>query len=180
MNETETKFYEEAKKRGWKIYRNGYPDFLLVSPNNPKHVFLVEVKKRWQPLSKNQKETFQALENLGLEVVISHDGEWVDPIAKFFVNSIEGKVEQIKKLHDELGELEKETYKIMRESKAKVEHLKKCVEELPWEECYVKIQDDVEAVKNTLQTSQDILKESCVLLHQIEDHSNSLKKHPKG
>ena len=177
MNETEKKFYEEAKKRGWKVYRNGYPDFMLVSPNNPKHVFFVEVKKNMQPLSKNQKRMFETLENLGLEVVVSHDGEWVDPIAKFFVNSIKSKVEQIKKFRDELGELEKETYKIMRESKAKVEHLKKRVEELPWKECYVKIQDDVEAVKNTLQTSQDILKESCVFLHQIENHSDSLKKH---
>jgi hypothetical protein len=55
--------------RGYKVLRNGYPDFLCYDPKR-NDAILVEVKGRSGPLSKEQKLMHDVLKKLGLNVKV--------------------------------------------------------------------------------------------------------------
>lgn len=61
----EAKFFQLASKRGWKLYRSGWPDFLLLSEGK---LLFVEVKSANDRLSATQLELFEALSKLGIRV----------------------------------------------------------------------------------------------------------------
>lgn len=83
MNELENKFKQEAKKRGYIVYQNGWPDFAVEKVDGNKRLnvaFFVEEKSNNGKISRAQEKMFGLLERMGYPVMISRDGEWVEPI----------------------------------------------------------------------------------------------------
>lgn len=75
-NVSEEKFITEAKHRGFQAYKRGWPDFLVVGKGA---FYFVEVKSNNDKLSRFQEATFATLQRMGYEVLISKDGEWIEP-----------------------------------------------------------------------------------------------------
>ena len=91
-NAHENDFYNRAQNAGWKVTKQGWPDFFCVTPEGK--VVAVEVKQRaskskrhakygwfYQGLRRDQITVLKALEALGVEVRISdgtHLGEKID------------------------------------------------------------------------------------------------------
>lgn len=79
MNEIEQRFQDEAVKMGYRVYRNGFPDFLLVNPNDPKDIIFAEVKRQTSycslGFSEAQVKMFRSLRNAGHKVIVSIDGD---------------------------------------------------------------------------------------------------------
>jgi hypothetical protein len=63
----EAEFYEAAKAKQGRIYRHGWPDFLVEFPDR---TIGVEVKQGQDVVSARQARTFAALERLGLAVFV--------------------------------------------------------------------------------------------------------------
>lgn len=63
----EARFRALAVERGWRVHRQGWPDFLLATDEG---AHLVEVKSVSDKLSARQVELFTALETLGLTVKV--------------------------------------------------------------------------------------------------------------
>jgi hypothetical protein len=66
---TEREFLRQCvKKRNARVYRSGWPDFLLVERG---HTYCVEVKKSFdEPLRHSQADMFALLEKIGLRVYV--------------------------------------------------------------------------------------------------------------
>ncbi len=90
-SEAEDRFVKEAKHRGFKVYRRGWPDFLLVGRGA---FYFVEVKSERDKVSEFQEATFEALQKMGYEVLISKNGEWIEPSVLLnpqrLINLVEG------------------------------------------------------------------------------------------
>lgn len=63
LNKREKKFYQEATKRGYKILRIGWPDFLIIKERD---TYGVEVKARGQHRSPKQLTMQNTLELVGI------------------------------------------------------------------------------------------------------------------
>jgi hypothetical protein len=61
-----------AKKDGYEVIRGGWPDFLLVKDGK---ALFVEVKSKGSPVRPTQLKYLRVLEQLGLNVRISVNGE---------------------------------------------------------------------------------------------------------
>lgn len=66
-NQTEGQFAERAAKRGFLIWRHGWPDFLVRSKGA---MYAVEVKKGNDRISTAQRAMFSALEAAGIKVFV--------------------------------------------------------------------------------------------------------------
>ena len=73
LTEAEREFAERAGRRGWKVYRDGWPDLLCVDPETDAR-FLVEVKSPTDRIGENQEILFAALELSGMQVRIYTPG----------------------------------------------------------------------------------------------------------
>ena len=75
---TETKFREEAIKRGYKVLSKGYPDYVILKDGK---VIFVECKRKLlrktkkMGFSRHQLEMRRILESLGLNYKV-YRGEW--------------------------------------------------------------------------------------------------------
>jgi len=69
LTDRELAVSEHAKKLGWEVYRNGWPDFLLVDPNSNNAIFL-EVKAQKDKLRTCQKKMHKVLKKLGIDVEV--------------------------------------------------------------------------------------------------------------
>jgi len=78
MNENEKELHRELVKKGYKVLRNGWPDFLVIPPNKGK-IFAMELKYGRDKVSPDQKKMHKALEEAGLEVRVH---QVVPPVAK--------------------------------------------------------------------------------------------------
>lgn len=67
LHNTEKIVADYYRKQGYKIFRNGYPDFLLYKEKENKCLF-VEVKSWTGATSKNQKMVHNILRKIGFEV----------------------------------------------------------------------------------------------------------------
>lgn len=91
MNSLEKRFIKEAEGRGYKVYKNGWPDFLV---SGSKAVFCVEVKSLKGRLEEHQEAMHKALAEAGIETIL-YKGTWVDPL-------FERSVERLEKLNKDL------------------------------------------------------------------------------
>jgi hypothetical protein len=66
-NISESAFASKAKAKGLRIWRAGWPDFLVEGPDG---FFAVEVKKAGDSIRSIQKRMFEALESAGIRVLI--------------------------------------------------------------------------------------------------------------
>jgi len=73
VNETELSFYTTASTLGFKVLRNGYPDFALEGPNGP---FFVEVKQGQDVLSATQREMITFLAKAGFPTYLANGGKF--------------------------------------------------------------------------------------------------------
>ena len=78
MNTREQRFFAVARKHGYRVLRNGWPDFLLVRRG---HKFCVEVIKAQGFPKPHQRQMFETLRRLGVPVLLSIDGTW-PPVKK--------------------------------------------------------------------------------------------------
>ena len=67
LTPAEFSFFNMCRKRGFRAYRHGWPDFLLERPDG---IIGVEVKNGSDPISLSQQTTFAALERFGLPVYV--------------------------------------------------------------------------------------------------------------
>jgi hypothetical protein len=76
MNPKENALAKAMQKRGWRVYRNGWPDFLVLDGkfSSPRGCG-VEFKARGDTLSQDQKEMHQALALLGIPTHIVRE-DW--------------------------------------------------------------------------------------------------------
>jgi len=65
MNKSETASQAILKFNGWTVFKTGLPDFFCVNPISKKYMF-VEVKQKASGLSRDQKEVFDWMRNLGI------------------------------------------------------------------------------------------------------------------
>lgn len=77
FSKAELAFMEEAKKRGYRLYKAGYPDFVVAGKNGVP--FFVEVKQGKDNLSPSQENMFDVLRRMGFTVLMSRNGEWIEP-----------------------------------------------------------------------------------------------------
>lgn len=68
MNQEETSFKDFMEQRGFKVYRNGWPDFLVVSDGG--ETFAVEVKGRPGGVPPEQRAMHSALRLAGIKTYI--------------------------------------------------------------------------------------------------------------
>lgn len=74
MNEGEKKLHNALTRKKWKVYRNGWPDFLVIKiPNDPRKrrsAMAIEFKnkKTGDKLSPAQKEMHEAFKILGIPI----------------------------------------------------------------------------------------------------------------
>ena len=63
-NPAEATFYEKARRQGWEVMKQGWPDFICFKEGK---IALVEVKPcRNHPLKRSQKRVMVALANCGV------------------------------------------------------------------------------------------------------------------
>lgn len=74
MNETEKQFHDGAVEMGYKVIRNGFPDFVLVNPHDPKDLIFVEVKGRSTVFTESQQRMIESLRTAGHNVIVSYNG----------------------------------------------------------------------------------------------------------
>ena len=76
MNPKEAALAKAMQKRGWRVYRNGWPDFLVLDgkSSSPKGC-AVEFKARGDSLSDDQKEMHKGLGLLGIPTHIVRE-DW--------------------------------------------------------------------------------------------------------
>ena len=67
MNKHEKEFKEELEAKGYKVLRNGWPDFLVQNPEG-RVTYAVELKYGDDKLSAPQKEMHRALRKAGLHI----------------------------------------------------------------------------------------------------------------
>jgi len=70
VNQLEEAFRIHAEKAGYIVYRNGFPDFLIVSKDDPTKGLWIEIKDKNDEVRENQKLVLDALTNLGYPVFI--------------------------------------------------------------------------------------------------------------
>lgn len=68
----EDDFDRWAKKQGYKVYKNGYPD--RVIEKDGEYIF-VEVKNRGEKLTEDQKVMHNILRNCGLKVIVARPSD---------------------------------------------------------------------------------------------------------
>lgn len=73
MNESELSFYTKASVLGFKVLRNGYPDFAIDGPNGP---FFVEVKQEPDVLNPNQRDMITFLAKAGFPTYLTNGIEF--------------------------------------------------------------------------------------------------------
>jgi hypothetical protein len=73
LTDAELAFARKAGARGWKVYRNGWPDFLCTDPDTDA-TFFVEVKAETDSIRIEQETLFAALELAGITVRIFTPG----------------------------------------------------------------------------------------------------------
>jgi hypothetical protein len=78
LTPAENRVAEDYRRRGFKVLRRGWPDFLCISPDGD--VVAVEVKSMSDALSPAQKEMHAALRDAGVEVVVDNS-DWRRHIA---------------------------------------------------------------------------------------------------
>lgn len=74
LTPAEDAFARKAARKGWKVYRNGWPDFLCTDPDTGA-TFFVEVKAENDSIRVEQETTFAVLELAGITVRIFTPGK---------------------------------------------------------------------------------------------------------
>jgi hypothetical protein len=69
MRKNELKIAMDARKKGWKVYRNGWPDLLLYD-NKTKMALAVEIKGYADKLSKQQILMRSRLNGMGIKYIV--------------------------------------------------------------------------------------------------------------
>jgi|ETNvirnome_2_130_1030620.scaffolds.fasta_scaffold06422_2 hypothetical protein len=80
MNTKETLLYEAMQKRGWRVFRNGWPDFLVLDKNTAKGC-AIEFKAKGDQIRPAQTEMHAALQELGIPTHIVRE-DFVDGLKK--------------------------------------------------------------------------------------------------
>lgn len=76
LNNAESEIADLMEKRGWKLHRGGWPDFLCEKDGA---VMALEVKASSDTLSRRQKRIFKVLESIGIEVCVI-EPDWLKPL----------------------------------------------------------------------------------------------------
>lgn len=76
MTKSEKKAKLILESKGYKVYRDGYPDFLTITSDNK--LEWIEVKSGLDKISKKQRKIFSILSKFGFNVFIYYDGEKID------------------------------------------------------------------------------------------------------
>jgi len=71
MIDSEKAIKKLLERRGYKVLKDGYPDFLTITPNGT--LEFVEVKSGMDRLSRKQKDVFRLLEKFGMTVYIYNE-----------------------------------------------------------------------------------------------------------
>ncbi|MDP7305989.1 MAG: VRR-NUC domain-containing protein, partial [Pirellulaceae bacterium] len=72
--------YEAMQKRGWRVFRNGWPDFLVLDKNTAKGC-AIEFKAKGDQIRPAQTEMHAALQELGIPTHIVRE-DFVDGLKK--------------------------------------------------------------------------------------------------
>jgi hypothetical protein len=67
LNDSERAFVERAREKESKVYRAGWPDFLVEMSDK---TIAVEVKQGSDEVRENQRKMFAALERIGIPVLV--------------------------------------------------------------------------------------------------------------
>ena len=80
MNTKETLLYEAMQKRGWRVFRNGWPGFRVLDKNTAKGC-AIEFKAKGDQIRPAQTEMHAALQELGIPTHIVRE-DFVDGLKK--------------------------------------------------------------------------------------------------
>ena len=72
MTPHERSIYEALIKRGYRVLRNGWPDFLVTNPAQT-HGFALELKKGYDPVRPDQEKMHRALAKFGILTLTVRD-----------------------------------------------------------------------------------------------------------
>lgn len=76
MNPLERSIANKARKQGWRVYRDGWPDFVFYDEKTQTGI-CVEVKSIGAELSRNQKNIHAVLEKLGVKTCVVRSLKYV-------------------------------------------------------------------------------------------------------
>ena len=129
MNANEEKIKQQLERQGFKVFRNGWPDFLVLNGN--RSGFAIELKTGRDSVKPEQKAIHAALAQLGIVTYVIRDN--IQPVKFKGKMLLRGEdlrkgMKQIQVLETQLKRTEHEAAVIIKHMRQKIQSLKEELE----------------------------------------------------